>query len=85
MSKSFHTKTHAAMMAGTNRVNSNIFKRIEPGEPAPHNAPLRAAKSSDYTDDVSFYEQLDEITPSAHGKITAKARDELRRKHGLRT
>jgi hypothetical protein len=42
-------------------------------------------KSSDFTNDVSLSEQLDEITPSAHGKITAKARDELRKKHGLPT
>jgi hypothetical protein len=86
MSKNpFHAKAHAAMKAGAKRVNLNIFKRVEPSEPSPHNAPLRAMKSSDYTDNVSLAEQLDEITPSAHGKITAKARDELRKKHGLKT
>ncbi|MBR1156579.1 hypothetical protein [Bradyrhizobium sp. JYMT SZCCT0428] len=83
----FHAQTHAAMKAAGKRVNSNIFKRVEPSEPAPHNAPLRAMKSADFTDEanVSFYEKLEEITPSALGRITANKRDELRRKHGLPT
>jgi hypothetical protein len=81
----FHIKTHAAVKAGAKRSDPKIFKRIEPSEPAPHNAPLRAMKSSDYTDQVSLSERLEEITPSAHGKITANKRDELRKKHGLPT
>jgi hypothetical protein len=52
MSKNqFHAKAHA----GAKRVNPNIFKWVEPTDSigGPHNAPLRAMKSSDYTDEVS--------------------------------
>ncbi|MET3838741.1 hypothetical protein [Bradyrhizobium sp. OAE829] len=87
MSKNpFHAKTHAAMKAGAGRVSSNIFTRVEPSKPGPHNAPLRAMKSADYAPDaVSMAERLEEVTPSAHGKITARARDKLRVKHKLPT
>jgi hypothetical protein len=85
MSKKSHTKTRAAMTAAAKRVSAGVFTRVKPAEPFPHNAPLRAMKSGDYTDGISLAEQLEEITPSTHGKISAKARDELRRKHGLPT
>src|SRR4051794_37313061 len=64
--KPFHAKSHAAMKAGAKRV-PKIVRRVDPVVPTPHNAPLRAMKSSDYSNDVSLYEQLDELTPSAPG------------------
>ena len=83
----FHAKAHAAILAGAKRVNPNVFRRVEPMVtiPGAHAYPHRAMKSSDFTDAVSLPEQLDEVTPSAHGKITARARDKLRKKHGLPT
>jgi len=88
MAKSpFHAKAHAAMKAAAKRVDPNIFKRVEPKVviPGALDYPRRAMKSSDFTAYVSLPERLDEIAPSAHGKITAPARDKLRRKHGLPT
>ncbi|MBR1211110.1 hypothetical protein [Bradyrhizobium sp. JYMT SZCCT0180] len=82
----FLAKSLAVARAGAKRVSPWILKPID-RTPTPRNASLQAMKSADYVDEqnISLYERLDEITPSAHGKMTARKRDELRKKHGLPT